>query len=108
MKSKNSKKGKNRDFYSRVLAEAEKVAFEEAAGVEGLDEEITVLRLKLRQLIQNEPEEFDIYLKVINSIARLVSIRYNITKEQKKTLREAVSRVLTEIAVPLGIKILMK
>ena len=108
MTKKGSQKGKKRGFYSRALDEAEKVGLEEASNIEGLDEEIAMLRVKLRELIENEPDRLDLHLKATNTIARLVGIRYNISKEQKKSLKEAISRVLTEIAVPLGIKILMK
>ncbi len=106
--SKNGKKTKRRGFYGRVLGEAEKVALKEAVDVEGIDEEIAILRLKLRELIQNQPEKYDMHLKVINSIARLVSIRYDISKEQRKSLKEAITKVLTEIAVPLGMKMILK
>jgi hypothetical protein len=42
------------------------------------------------------------------TIARLVTTRYNISKEQKKSLKEAITKVLTEIAIPLGVKALLK
>jgi hypothetical protein len=95
-------------FYSRALSEAEKLVLEEARDVEGLDEEIALLRVKLRELLQNDPGQCDLHLKITNTIARLVGIRYNITMEQKKSLREAITRVLTEIAIPLGVKTLVK
>jgi len=38
----------------------------------------------------------------------LVKIRYQISKEQKNSLKEAITRVLTEIALPLGINVGMK
>ena len=43
-----------------------------------------------------------------NTIAGLVRTRYNITKEQKKSLKEAITNVLTEVALPLGLKSLSK
>ena len=104
MAKKGPQKGKKRGFYSQALDEAEKLGLEEASDVEGLDEEIAILRLKLRELIENDPNRFDLHLKVTNTIARLVGIRYNISKEQKKSLKEAITRVLTEIAIPLGIR----
>jgi hypothetical protein len=55
-----------------------------------------------------EPERFDLHLRLATTIARLVTTRYNISKEQKKSLREAITKVLTEIAVPLGIKSIIK
>jgi len=108
MRRKETEKSKNSGFYGRALDEAEKIELEEARGIEGIDEEIAILRVKLRELMVAKPESFDLHLKVATAIARLVSTRYSITREQKKSLRDAVTRVLTEIAVPLGIKSLIR
>ncbi|MBN2463134.1 MAG: hypothetical protein JXB43_05990 [Dehalococcoidia bacterium] len=108
MRRKETTKGEKPGFYSRALDEAEKMELEEARGIEGIDEEIAILRVKLRELMVAKPESFGLHLKVATAIARLVTTRYSITREQKKSLREAVTRVLTEIAVPLGIKSLMR
>jgi len=108
MTRKNATRGKKHGFYGRALNEAERLELEEARGIEGIDEEIAILRIKLRELIVAKPERFDLHLRVVVTIARLVTARYNITKEQKKSLREAITKVLTEIAIPLGIKALIK
>ena len=108
MRRKDSAKRTKPGFYSKALDEADKLELEEARGIEGIDEEIAILRVKLRELIMAKPERFDLQLKVATAIARLVTARYSITKEQKKSLREAVAKVLTEIAIPLGIKTLIK
>jgi len=108
MTGKNENKSKKQGFYGKALDEAEKLLLEEARGIEGLDEEIALLRVELRDLIENSPERFDLHLKVATTIARLVGIRYNISKDQKKSLREAITRVLTELAIPLGANILVK
>ena len=81
---------------------------EAARGVDGLDEEIAILRLKLRELMENDPENIRLALEAANTIARLVRTRYNITREQKKSLKEAITKVLDEIAIPLGVKALIK
>jgi hypothetical protein len=108
MVKKNTVKGRKRVFYGQALNEAERLELEEASGVEGIDEEIAILRVKLRELIVAAPEKFDLHLKLATTIARLVTARYNITKEQKKSLKEAITRVLTEIAIPLGVKAIIK
>src|SRR4030042_683481 len=108
MVRKNDAKNKRQVFYGQVLNEAERLELEEARGVEGIDEEIAVLRVKLRELIVAAPEKFDLHLKLAATIARLVSTRYTITKEQRRSLKEAITKVLTEIAVPLGVKALIK
>ncbi len=92
-----------RSFYSHALTEAEKLLMEEALEVQGLDQEIALLRLKLAELVENHPGRIDLQLTAANAIARLVKTRYQISKEQKNSLKEAVSRVLTEVAAPLGI-----
>ena len=101
-------KGKRRGFYSRALSEAEEIGLEEAREITGLDEEIAMLRVKLRQLIEKEPDRIDLQMKAVTTIARLVATSYNIGKEQKKSLKEAITRVLTEIAIPLGVRTLIK
>jgi hypothetical protein len=108
MARKDATKGKKHGFYSQALNEAEKLELEEARSIDGIDEEIAMLRVKLRELIVAEPERLDLHLKLATTIARLVTTRYNISKEQKKSLKEAITRVLTEIAVPLGIKTLIR
>lgn len=95
-------------FYSRALTEAERLQLDEASFVEGLDEEIALLRVKLRELVENEPERIDLHLEAANTIARLIRTRYQITSEQKRSLKDAITKVLTEVAIPLGINLGMK
>lgn len=90
-------------FYSQSLTEAEKIELESASGVQGLDDEIAVMRLKLRELIRKCPDSYELQFNVANILARMVKTRYGITNEQKKTLRDAIATVLRDIAVPLGI-----
>lgn len=108
MTGKKGKVNKKQGFYSKVLDEAEKISLEEARDIEGLDEEIAILRVRLRKLIEEDPGKIDLHLKMIAAIARLVGIRYDISKEQKKSLREAITKVITDIAVPLGVKMIIK
>lgn len=102
---KGNQNARKHGFYSRALTEAEKLEMEEASYVEGIDQEITLLRIKLRELIENEPDRIDLHLEAANTIARLVRTRYQISKEQKNSLKEAITKVLTEVAGPLGIGI---
>lgn len=94
------------DFYSRVLDEAEQIDFELACGVEGIDDEIALLRVKIKSILQNDPENLRLIMQATNSLERLVRTRYKITKEQRKGLREAITNVIKDIAVPLGVAVL--
>ncbi len=81
---KGNQNAKKHGFYSQVLDESEKLQLEEARGVDGVDEEIAILRVKLRTLIDKQPDRFDLHLEAANTIARLVRTRYSITREQNK------------------------
>jgi len=105
---KNKRKSSPRGFYGRALDEAEKLELEEASHIEGIDEEIALLRVKLRELVEEHPERIDLHFEAANIIARLVRTRYQITREQKKSLKKAIQKVLTEVAVPLGVGIGIK
>ena len=92
-------------FYARVLDEAEQIDFEMASGVEGIDDEIALLRVKIKSILAHDSENVKLIMQVTNALARLIRTRYNITSEQKKGLKEAITNVLKDIAVPLGIGI---
>ena len=92
-------------FYCRALGEAEQLQMAEASQVEGIDDEIALLRIRLRELVEQSPERIDLQMDLANAIARLVKTRYQISSQQKKSLRAAVAKVLEEVAVPLGIGI---
>jgi hypothetical protein len=92
-------------FYSRVLDEAEQLDFELAVGVEGIDDEIALLRVKMKSLLEHDPENIKLIMQATNTLAGLVKTSYKITKEQRKGLKEAIANVLREVALPLGIGI---
>ena len=92
-------------FYSKVLDEAERLDFELATGVEGIDDEIALLRIKIKSLLEHDPENIKLIMQATNTLARLVRTRYNIGKEDKKGLKEAIGNVLRDVALPLGIGI---
>ena len=102
---KGNQNARKHGFYSKVLDEAEQLDFELATGVEGFDDEIALLRVKIKSLLENDPENIKLLMEATNSLVRLVKAKYNISKEQKKGLKEAIENVLKDIAIPLGIGI---
>ena len=101
-----TRNGARRGFYSKALDEAEVLDFEFAQGVEGLDDEIALLRLKIKSLLENDPDNLKLIMEATNTLARLVRTRYKISSDQKKSLTIAIGNVLKELAVPLGVKYL--
>ena len=104
-RAKDSTAGAGSNFYARALSEAEKPQMLEAAAIEGIDDEIALLRIRLRDLVGQSPDRIDMQMDLANAIARLVKTRYQMSSQQKKSLKTAVTKVLDEVAVPLGIGI---
>ena len=102
---KGNQNARKHGFYSKVLDEAEQLDFELATGVEGIDDEIALLRVKIKSVLAHDPDNITLIMQATNTLARLVKTRYNIGKKDKKGLREAISNVLRDIALPLGIGI---
>ncbi len=102
---KDNQNARTHGFYSRALDEVEKIDFELAAGVYGIDDEIALLRVKIKSLLDHDPENVLLLMKATSTLARLVTARYKMTGGERKKLKEAIGNVLREIAVPLGIGI---
>ena len=103
--AKGSPSARKQSLYTKVLDEAEKLDFELASGVSGIDDEIALLRVKIKSILGGEPQNIKLLVDVTNALERLIRTRYKITKEQRKGLKEAIGTVLKDIALPLGIGI---
>ncbi len=102
---KGNQNARKHGFYSKVLDEVEQLDFELATGVEGIDDEIVLLRVKIKSILFHDPENIKLIMQATNILAGLVRTKYNISKEDKKGLKEAIGNVLRDIALPLGIGI---
>jgi hypothetical protein len=87
-------------FYSRVL--------DEAREVEGIDEEIALMRVKLLTLINEHPERIDLQMLAMTNLTSMVRTRFQISTGGNRSLKDAITKVLTDIAVPLGIKAIIQ
>ncbi len=102
---KGNQNARKHGFYCRVLDEAEQLDFELAQGVDGIDDEVALLRVKIKGILEHEPENIKLVIEAANTLARLVHTSYKITTEQRKGLKEAIHNVIRDIAVPLGVGI---
>ncbi len=102
---KGNQNARKHGFYSKVLDESEQLDFEQATRVEGIDDEIALLRVKIKSLIERDPENIKLIMMAINTLIRLVRTRYNVGKNDKQGIKEAIGTVLKDIALPIGIGI---
>jgi hypothetical protein len=100
-----NRQAREHGFYAKVLDAAERVDLELASDVNGIDDEIAVLRVKIKSVLEKDPENLRLIMQATNTLASLVKTRYKISAEQKKGLREAITNVIKDIAIPLGISV---
>ena len=81
-------------FYSKVLLGTQKQDFEEATHVEGLDEEIALLRVRIKALIEHDSENAELIERAVKTLARLVIARYAHRMSETGSLKEAVRSVI--------------
>jgi hypothetical protein len=97
---------KDENFYARALDMAEKLDFNMASGVNGIDDEIALLRVEIKKAMAGgDARNLKVLVGATNALERLIRTRYQITREQRKGLKEAISNVLKDIALPLGINV---
>src|SRR4030042_2240032 len=77
-------------FYSKVLNEAQQLDLELAGESEGLDDEIALLRVKIKALLEKDPNNIQLIMQASSTLARLVRTRYNLEKGQGKGLKDAI------------------
>jgi hypothetical protein len=103
---KDNRHANTHSYYARMLNEAEKRDFTKAAGIEGVDEEIALIRLEIRKVMTGgDDANLKTLIKATNALERLVRTKYQITKSKGKGLKEAIGNVIKDIAIPLGINV---
>ena len=82
------------DFYGSALNEAERMQLRKAEEIEGLDDEIAVLRVKLRTVVEKHPENLPLMLRGIDLLVKAVSARYRLSKKAEEDLADSLAGVI--------------
>ena len=83
-----------RDFYGSALEAAERIELSAAGEVQGLDEEIAVLRMKLREVLTKRPEDLPLMLRGVELLVKAVSARHRLSKEAEENLADSIGGVV--------------
>jgi hypothetical protein len=90
-------------FYSKVYREAERPDFIDAAGIEGIDEEIALLRLEIKKAISGGDERnLLLLIKAAGALEKLIRTRFQIASSQRTGLKEGIGNIIREVLLPLG------
>ena len=88
---------RTKNFYEGALSDAEKASAQIAREVEGIDEEVALLRLRLRTLIKDKPQDFPLMLRGLDALRRLVEVRFRLGEDQSEALAAEVTLVRDEL-----------
>jgi hypothetical protein len=94
-------KSLSRRFYAEALSAAEQADLPEALEVDGMDEEIAVLRLKLRKALEQRPQDVPLIFRGIDLLARVVATRYRLSKPAERDLAGSIANVVRAVGVLL-------
>jgi len=88
-------------FYRQVLSEAERLALPEAEEIQGLDQEIALLRVKLRTALEENPQDVKLMFKGLELLVKALAARYRLSQRAEDELSERVEAVLRDLGAPL-------
>jgi hypothetical protein len=77
-------------FYERALNNAERPDFAQALEIEGLDNEIALVRLRLKEFQTRRPEDLALFGRGVDVLARLVVRRYRLPAAAVEDLAAAM------------------
>ncbi len=82
------------NFYSDACNEAERLQLQKADGIDGLDDEIAMLRVKLYSVVSKRKENIPLMLRGIDLLVKAVSARYRLSKKAEENLSDSLAGVL--------------
>ncbi|TAK32165.1 MAG: hypothetical protein EPO21_15715 [Chloroflexota bacterium] len=65
--------------------------------MEGLDQEIAVLRVRLRSVMEEYPERFDLQLQAVRLLVKAVAVKYRLSQKSEDDLYQNMLGVLRGI-----------
>ncbi len=84
-------------FYEEALTKADRAALPRAREIRGIDEEIALVRLRLRSALEERPADLKLMAKGVNLLVKALSVRYRLSKDEKADLSDAIRGILKEV-----------
>jgi hypothetical protein len=85
------------EFYGRSLTFAEREQLSAARELEGLGEEIAVLRVKLQTALREHPEDLKLLTHGIAALVSAVAAQYRLSPKARKDLADNLANVLNSL-----------
>ena len=86
-----------RNFYGQALDQAERLDLERAQEIEGLDDEIALVRVRLKRAVEQHPEDVQLLVKGLDILVRAVGARYRLSPKSRRDLADNLAAALNSL-----------
>lgn len=86
-----------REFYRGALRAAERIELDAASEIEGLDGEIALLRVKLKEALGTRPDDLELMLRGIAMLTKAVSTRYRLSPQAGEDLADNIANTVRQV-----------
>lgn len=89
-------------FYDSALSKADVAALAEARDVEGLEEEVALLRLQLRRALKGSDTDAKLLQSGVRLLVQALLAQHRVSPQQAEHLGDALNNVLEQFGEVLG------
>ena len=86
-----------RNFYRQALDQADRLDLARAQEMEGLDDEIALMRVRLKRAVEEDPKDVQLLVKGLDMLTRAVGARYRLSPKSRKDLADNLAAVLNSL-----------
>ncbi len=97
--AKTGRRRRLRGFYQEALSEAEK--WDRARQMEGLDEEVALLRVRLKEAVEERPQDMQLIAKGVDLLVKAVAARYRLSPKAQRELSDSIAGVVRGVGTAL-------
>ena len=97
--AKTSRRRQAIGFYREALGEAER--WERARQMEGLDEEVALLRVRLKETLEERPQDMQLIAKGVDLLVKAVAAKYRLSPKAQRDLSDSIAGVVRGIGTAL-------
>ena len=90
-------------FYTSRMSHGGRRRFANAGKLEGISEETAIIRLRLRQVLINHPNDHALVLKTIQLLIRAVSAQTRISRNSPESSAQGIENILRDVGLKLGL-----
>ncbi len=90
-------------FYAPKMTRADKKRLADAQALRGLDDEIALLRLKLGNLVENDPDNIPLIFKGADLIVRAVAAKTRVAKDSPEDSEQGIYNMLKDASEHFGL-----